>query len=89
MQVDIPAILTSLRQECSAAFSHGREDAELGWGGVGPPGRDDTLECPPVAWLILVVYVHLSVGLIIIWSPQVLHLGPHKIISNLINMTDK
>lgn len=71
MQVDIPAILTFLRQECSDAFLHGREDAELGWGGVGPPRKDDTLGYPPVAWLILVVHVYLPVGLMITWNPQV------------------
>lgn len=59
----------------------------LGWGGAGPPGRAGTLGCPPPsACLILGVYVHLSVDMIMTWSPRAWHLALPNHLSKLINM---
>lgn len=52
----------------------GEED--VGLGRSRTPERADTSGCPPPSsWLILGVYVHLSVGMIVTWSPQAWHVG--------------
>lgn len=69
----------------------GRLGKMLGWGGAGPPGRSGTSGChPPSAWLILGVYVHLSVGMIMTWKSSGLASGlSQSHLSNLIHTTER